>query len=105
MKPKDECGIAAVYALKNGKPDHTRDVSAMIPLMLQDMQNRGELSSGITTYDQNRSGILRNYKALGTVKEGFAVDPHNQQELEKVLSGSAAIGHVRYATSGSDDVN
>ena len=69
------------------------------------MQNRGELSSGITTYDKNRSVILRNYKSLGTVKEGFAPDDHNRYELENVLSGSAAIGHVRYATSGRDDVN
>ena len=105
MKPKDECGVAAVYALKQGKPDHSRDISSIVPLMLQDMQNRGELSAGLTTYDPDRRQILRNYKALGQVKEAFAVDIHNAKELDLVLSGCAAIGHVRYATCGKDDVN
>ena len=105
MKPKDECGIAAVYALKQGKPDHDRDISSMVPLMLQDMQNRGELSAGITTYNPNRRQLLRNYKALGQVKEAFASDIHNAKQLKHVLQGSAAIGHVRYATCGKDDVN
>jgi len=105
MKPKDECGIAAVYALKKGKPDHDRDISSMIPLMLQDMQNRGELSAGITTYSPSRRQLLRNYKALGQVKEAFASDIHNAKELLHVMQGSASIGHVRYATCGKDDVN
>jgi amidophosphoribosyltransferase len=105
MKPKDECGVAAVYALKNGKPDLTRHVHNDIPLMLQDMQNRGELSAGMTTYDPQRPHILRNFKALGQVKEAFARDAHNTSELDLVMSGCAAIGHVRYATCGKDDVN
>ncbi|MCM8534419.1 MAG: amidophosphoribosyltransferase [Lentisphaeraceae bacterium] len=105
MKPKDECGVAAVYALKNGKPDLDRDMSSYIPLMLQDMQNRGELSAGITTFDPKRPHILRNYKALGQVKEAFSIDAHNAKEIEHVMSGCAAIGHVRYATCGKDDVN
>lgn len=105
MKPKDECGVAAVYALKNGKVDLTRDVVSVIPLMLQDMQNRGELSAGITTYDPNRRHLLRNFKALGQVKEAFASEGPNQNEIKLALSGCAGIGHVRYATCGKDDIN
>lgn len=105
MKPKDECGVAAAYALKKGKPDHDTDISYMIPLMLQDMQNRGELSTGITTYNKNRNYILRNYKRLGTVKESFDQSGLLNHELDYVMDGSASIGHVRYATSGQDDIN
>jgi amidophosphoribosyltransferase len=105
MKPKDECGVAAVYALKEGKPDYSRDVSSLLPLMLQDMQNRGELSAGITTYDPKRRFILRNFKALGQVKEVFSPDIHHKKELELAQSGCAGIGHVRYSTCGKDDIN
>lgn len=105
MKPKDECGVAAVYALKNGKPDLDRNVTSVIPLMLQDMQNRGELSAGLTTYDPERNHLLRNYRALGQVKEAFSADSQHKNELNLTLSGCAGIGHVRYATCGKDDVN
>ena len=68
MKPKDECGIAAVYALKNGLPDTETDLGSYIPLMLQDMQNRGELSAGITSYSPHRNYLLKTFKALGQSK-------------------------------------
>jgi amidophosphoribosyltransferase len=105
MKPKDECGIAAVYALKGGLPDTETDLGSYIPLMLQDMQNRGELSAGITSYDPHRNYLLKTHKALGQVKEAFKINPSNEKTIEEATSGCAAIGHVRYATCGKDDVN
>ena len=105
MKPKDECGVAAIYALKNGKPDYSRDVASTIPLMLQDMQNRGELSAGLTTFSPERRHILRNYRALGQVKEAFSEDTQNSNALSLAMEGCAGIGHVRYATCGKDDIN
>ena len=52
-----ECGIAAVYhfASDNGSPlvpDEKRSqASRLIPGMLLDMQNRGQLAAGFTTYN------------------------------------------------------
>ena len=103
--PREECGVAAVYALKRGLPDNSRDISHLLPLMLQDMQNRGELSAGITTYDRSRAQLLRTYKALGTVTKAFTPEYHNSHDIAAALRGSAGIGHVRYATCGKDDVN
>ena len=105
MKPKEECGIVAVCALKNGAIDYSNnDVCSVIPLMLQDMQNRGELSVGTTTYNKKRSVLLKTYKALGTVKEAFKSNSSNQKEIFKSIDGSLGIGHIRYATSGKDDI-
>ncbi len=101
---KEECGVAALYALKNGVPDPECDIARLMPRVLLDMQMRGELSAGITSYDPSRRRLLATYKQLGTVNEAFRLGRAGQ--AEKVLAsvrGCAAIGHVRYATCGSDD--
>ena len=101
---KEECGVAAVYALKNGRPDTGRDVSQLIPRMLLDMQVRGELSAGITSYDPSRRRILATHKRLGTVHEAFRLAiPARVAQIFARCRGCAAIGHVRYATCGQDD--
>ena len=105
MKPKDECGIAAVYSLKKGLPDTETDLGSYIPLMLQDMQNRGELSAGMTSYAPDRPYLLKTWKALGQVKEAFKPSANYRQQMEEAMQGCAAIGHVRYATCGKDDVS
>jgi len=100
----EACGIAAVYALKNGRPDYEQDVSELVPRLLLDMQMRGELSAGITSYNPARSHILSTYKDLGTVNEAFRLGiPLKQKRIFSRLRGCAAIGHVRYATCGLDD--
>lgn len=106
-----ECGIAAVYLrptdssvrLPNGlaSPDH---VSRMVPRMLLDMQNRGQLAAGMTSYNPDRSSILATHKDLGTVAEAFRLNAKPEFEaLMSHLGGPAGIGHVRYATCGTDD--
>ena len=103
---KEECGIAAVYALKNGRPDVERDVSEYIPRLLLDMQMRGELSAGITSYNPLRRRLLSTYKNLGTVNEAFRMAiPAKHRRVFSRVRGCAAIGHVRYATCGLDDLN
>ena len=76
-----ECGIAAVYLrpgsehvkLPNGlnSPDQA---ARMVPRMLLDMQNRGQLAAGMTSYSESRSSILATHKDLGTVAEAFRLN-------------------------------
>ena len=77
--------------------------SRMIPGMLLDMQNRGQLAAGFTTYKPGRPQLMLTHKDVGGVAEVFRM---NQEERYKSLmgeyAGHAAIGHVRYATCGTD---
>ncbi|MFH0956679.1 MAG: amidophosphoribosyltransferase, partial [Candidatus Aenigmatarchaeota archaeon] len=92
----EECGVAAVSL---------QDESAPMRLyrLLLDMQNRGQLSAGITTYNKKRPQIIDTHKEIGTVNEVFRT--RHEGETEKIFSryaGSMGIGHVRYATCGDE---
>jgi len=102
-----ECGIAAIYHLKAPSPspllqsiDPTQ-ASRLMPRLLLDLQNRGQLAAGFSTFDPHRGPILDTYKAVGTVIEAFRLN-HKEKydEIMRDFDGRAAIGHVRYATSG-----
>jgi amidophosphoribosyltransferase len=102
-----ECGIAAIYHL-DGPGQSTllqsmapHQVSRLIPRMLLDLQNRGQLSAGFTSYDPVRRELIDTYKAIGTVIEAFRLN-HKEKydEIMEEFEGRAAIGHVRYATTG-----
>ena len=41
---------------------------------LMDLQNRGQLSAGITTFNQKRKRILQTYKDNGKVDEVFRIN-------------------------------
>lgn len=105
-----ECGIAAVYHLDSGPvsdlipTEHPASTSRLVPRMLLDMQNRGQLAAGITTYKPGRSQIIDTHKDVGGVAEVFRMN-HSEQfkRLMEEYAGRAAIGHVRYATCGPDD--
>ncbi len=105
-----ECGIAAVYHLDSGPiseliPTGDRiGASRMVPRMLLDMQNRGQLAAGFTTWEPGRSQIIDTHKDVGAVAEVFRMN-HSEQfrRLMEEYAGRAAIGHVRYATCGPDD--
>lgn len=105
-----ECGVAAVYHLPGqGRsplcPDQgPEEASRLIPRMLLDIQNRGQLAAGITSFHPRRSQLIDTHKDVGTVNEVFRLS--HQAEYEKLMqryAGPAAIGHVRYATCGPDD--
>jgi len=120
----EECGIAAVYLMEDGRPgtgpeastatirpglasDHQAgdNVAALIPRMLMDLQNRGQLAAGITSYNPAREQILDTFKGLGPVGEVFRMNYQaSYQDLIVRYGGRAAIGHVRYATCGGDDI-
>jgi hypothetical protein len=74
--------------------------------MLQDIQNRGQLAAGMTTFNASRSQMLETHKDIGTVSEVFRLSHRGKHEsIMQQLSGPASIGHVRYATCGQDDRN
>lgn len=107
---RDECGVAAVYHLPNRDtsplcpPEGPDQVSRLMPRMLLDIQNRGQLSAGFTTYHPGRKQLIDTYKDLGTVNEVFRLNHLGKYEsLMRQYAGSAAIGHVRYATCGAED--
>ena len=108
-----ECGVAALYWLKGPmtKPGPASqsvfdgDVAALIPNMLLDLQNRGQLAAGMSSFNPKRTQILDTYKAIGTVSEAFRVSHGDRyREILSRYAGLAAIGHTRYATCGADDV-
>ncbi len=106
-----ECGVAAVYHLPAdsasplipGAADRDQ-ASRLIPGMLLDMQNRGQLAAGFTTYNAGRKQLIDTHKELGGVAEVFRMN-HQAKYLSLMSEyhGPAAIGHVRYATCGRDD--
>jgi amidophosphoribosyltransferase len=72
--------------------------------MLLDIQNRGQLSAGMTVWNPDRSSLLATYKEVGSVSEVFRMSHRGKYEsLMEQHAGRAAIGHVRYATCGADD--
>ena len=107
-----ECGIAAIYHLYSAEPfaaapPHGQDqVSRLMPRMLLDLQNRGQLAAGFATYSPKHEQILSTYKQLGTVIEAFRLN--HQAKYDSVMrqyAGRAAIGHVRYATCGANNLS
>jgi amidophosphoribosyltransferase len=104
-----ECGLAAVYYL----PDHgtsrllssgPNSASRMIPGMLVDMQNRGQLAAGMATFHPGRDKLLVKWKDVGAVSEVFRLNHRVKfEDIMRRHAGPAAIGHVRYATCGKED--
>ncbi len=103
---KHECGLAAIYyrptgessALWPGKPDRVTD---LMPRMLLDLQNRGQLAAGMSSFKPDREQLLETYKELGTVSEAFRMT--NRPKYETIMAehaGIAGVGHTRYATCG-----
>lgn len=105
-----ECGIAAIYHLHSPTPSRLaplagqEQVSRLMPRILLDLQNRGQLAAGMSTYNPHREQILDTYKQVGTVIEAFRLN--HQAKYDSIMreyAGRAAIGHVRYATCGHND--
>ncbi len=105
-----ECGIAAIYHLPGPTPSRLaplagpEQVSRLMPRMLLDLQNRGQLAAGFSTFNPEREKLLDTYKQIGTVIEAFRLS--HQAKYDSIMreyAGRAAIGHVRYATCGAND--
>lgn len=105
-----ECGVAAIYHFDSREPSPLApaqgadQVSRLMPRMLLDLQNRGQLAAGFTTYNPRRDKVLDTFKQVGPVIEAFRLN--HQAKFESIMreyAGRAAIGHVRYATCGACD--
>ncbi len=84
---KEYCGIVGIYGHEQA--------SELAYLGLFALQHRGEESAGIAVHDGKQINL---YKNLGLVGEVF-----NRSTLNS-LPGNIAIGHVRYSTTGSNNV-
>lgn len=84
----EECGVFGIW----GHPQ----AAQVTYFGLHSLQHRGQEGAGIVSND---AGNLHGYRATGLLSEVFK----NQADLDR-LKGSAAIGHVRYATAGSADI-
>ncbi len=101
---REECGVAAVSLPENMKDVPIGGAAYYLYKMLLQQQHRGQNSAGITTYNKNRRQIIDTYKELGMVNKVFR--SHNKNKNLSILkhyTGTKGIGHVRYATSGSDE--
>lgn len=78
------CGIFGISGHK--------EAARLTYLGLYALQHRGEESAGIVTYDKRRTN---SYQGMGLVEDVF------DENAIRSLSGSIAVGHVRYSTTGS----
>jgi amidophosphoribosyltransferase len=83
--PRDECGVFGVHAPGS-------DVARLTYFALYALQHRGQESAGIATCENGHIMTLRD---LGLVSQVF-----DETKL-RALTGSMALGHVRYSTTGS----
>ena len=91
MSIHEECGVFGVYSPKR------TDVAGLVYYGLFALQHRGQEGCGITVNDD---GLFFSHKGLGLVSEIF-----NQEELAKFPQGRLAVGHVRYGTTGGNNLS
>ncbi|MDR0670378.1 MAG: amidophosphoribosyltransferase [Treponema sp.] len=89
-KLHEACGVFGVYL-----NDPERDAASLVYYGLLALQHRGQESAGIAVM-KDRNIDMR--KGMGLVTEVFNPDILDQ------LKGSAALGHVRYSTAGSSNI-
>lgn len=77
---------------------HGHDEAANIAYLgMHALQHRGQESAGLVAVEPGE-GRLRHHAAMGLVSETF-----NREALAR-LPGTAAVGHVRYSTTGSSEL-
>lgn len=84
----DKCGVFGVF----GSPR----AAELTYFGLYALQHRGQESAGIITSD---NGEIHMYKGMGEVSEVFS-DPARLHQL----TGTMAIGHTRYSTTGASSL-
>jgi len=83
-KLHEECGVFGIYG------DH--DAAARTALGLHALQHRGQEAAGLVTFDGEQFHAHRD--------QGHVGDIFSSEEVISRLPGHAAIGHVRYSTTG-----
>ena len=84
----DKCGVFGVF----GSPK----AAELTYFGLYALQHRGQESAGIVT---SGNGGIHMYKSMGEVSEVFS-DPERLRQL----TGTMAIGHTRYSTTGASSL-
>ncbi len=84
--PQEECGVFAIASVAN--------VSIDIFYALRVLQHRGQESAGIAVYSNGIKAI----KGMGLAHQALKTDDVNN------LKGQLGIGHVRYSTVGSSNL-
>jgi len=87
--PRHECGVFAVFGHPNA--------ALLTYYGLFALQHRGQESAGIVT-SEGPNSRFRRHVAMGLVSQVFS-----PADLEG-LTGTRAIGHVRYSTTGSSNL-
>lgn len=87
--PREECGVSGIW----GHPH----AGLLTYYALYALQHRGQESAGIAVRSPDR-GRLQLHKGMGLVAEVF-----DNEEVE-TLQGDAAVGHVRYSTTGQTSI-
>ena len=84
-KLREECGVFGIWGADSA--------SAIVALGLHALQHRGQEAAGITSFDGQR---------LPQPPRRWAMSPayFDKDEVIRALAGRAAIGHVRYSTTG-----
>ena len=85
----EECGVFGVYS------PETADLAGLMYYGLFSLQHRGQESAGMVINDD---GVFSAYRDVGLVNDVFT-----PERLQSLGSGNIAVGHVRYATTGSDN--
>ena len=87
----EECGVFGIFEPK------PKNVGEITYLGLFALQHRGQESCGIAICDD---GIIRQHKGIGLVGEVFT-----KESLNELGKGNMALGHVRYSTTGGNNIN
>ncbi len=82
------CGVAGVFEAEGA--------SGLVSSILFAIQHRGQESCGAAARDAK--GRINAHKGMGLVKNVL------DEEVQARLSGTIAIGHVRYPTAGGSDI-
>ncbi len=83
----EECGVFGIRALRRDA------VAASAYYALYALQHRGQESCGIAV---NTNGVIKCHRDLGLVPEVFT-----ERVLSELGTGSMAVGHTRYSTTGT----
>ena len=81
----EECGIFGIFG--------HNDAAAHTALGLHALQHRGQEAAGVVTCDGEH---FHSHRALGAVGDNFS-----SEDVIGSLEGHAAMGHVRYSTTGA----
>ncbi len=84
----EECGVFGIYS------PACRKLAPQVYYGLYALQHRGQESAGIVV---NCGGVFRAHRETGLLSSIFSSD-----DLDSLGQGNIALGHVRYATTGSD---